>query len=91
MGTAAKRGKATYQRVQNLFKKNKSHCAKEVLQGTWNAKSDSCTLLELETFCRTIFEQESVPDEHIPDLIGPVRWELIQPVCKPKLEATHHE
>ena len=85
---AAKRRKATYQRVQNLFRKNKTRCAKEVLQGTWNCKGDRCTLPELEAYWRKIFEQESVPDERTPDLIGPVRWELIRPVSKTELEAT---
>ena len=71
-----------------MFKKNKCRCAKEVLQGTWNAKSNRCTLAEPEAYWRNIFEQESVPDERTPDLIGPVRWELIWPVSKPELEAT---
>ena len=43
---------------------------------------------ELEAYWRKIFEQESVPDERTPDLIRPVRWELIWPVSKTELEAT---
>lgn len=80
--------KADYSRVQTLFRRNKSRCAREVLAGTWSFARALAGLPELEHFWRGIFEKESKPDIRKPDPVGPILWEIVAPVLMPELEQT---
>ena len=83
---AAKRRKAAYSRAQNLFQKNRSRCAKEVLEGSWDYAGAFLQLPDLEPYWRGIFEEQSVKDRRSPDPITTVKWGIVAPVLLQELK-----
>ena len=80
--------KAAYKKVQQLFKRKRARCAREVLDGSWEKPIPRLSLEELEPFWRGVFETESVVDERDPDPIGPVLWNIVEPITLDELQLT---
>ena len=80
--------RAHYAKVQDLFWKNKSHCAHEVLDGSWVLAGTDLTLSELEPFWHGIFETPSVEDNRTPQPAGPIQWGIVEPISEAELEET---
>ena len=59
-----------------------------MLDGDWEKEASKLSLEELEAFWRELFEQESVVDDRGVDPIGPVRWDIINPVTAEEITVT---
>lgn len=59
-----------------------------MLYGSWDKPTRLLSLDELEPYWRNIFEKESEVDDRVPDPIGPVLWDLIDPVTHVEVEST---
>ncbi|CAB4020586.1 reverse transcriptase [Paramuricea clavata] len=80
--------RAAYKRTQDLFRKNKSRCAQDILSGSWERPRRGLPLEDQEPYWREIFEQESVQDLRTPEPFGPALWDMIDPISLAELEAT---
>ena len=91
-GTGAKKGKETlsnrakrrrlYGIVQKLYRKNRSECAKRVLNGDWAKEQKETTLEEQDSFWRPLFEGESKPDEREPVQVSRTLNAMSRPVSE---------
>ena len=81
-----------YARVQKLFRKNRSACAKQVLSGDWvHEVTPSIPLEDQVVFWSRVFGEPSQPDERNPIAQGPILWDLIRMIALPELFATLHK
>lgn len=69
-----------YAKIQNLYRKNRSRCANEVLSGAWREKEEEVTLKELAPFWEKLLGKESVQDSRRPSTKAGVKWDLIVPI-----------
>ena len=79
--------RGSYKRTQDLFRKNKSRCAQDILSGSWESPRRGLPLEDQEPYWHEIFEQESVEDLRTPQPIGPVLLSMIDPISSAELEA----
>ena len=86
--SSSRRKRATYQRVQKLFCRNRSRCARDMLNGCWEQCQCLCPLLEMENYWRDVFEKVSLQDHRNPDPVGPIQWDIIKPIKFPELVET---
>ena len=83
------RRRTQYARVQKLFRKNRSACAKQVLSGDWvHEVTPSIPLEDQVVFWSRVFGEMSQPDERDPIVQGPILWDLIRTIALPELFAT---
>ena len=83
------RRRTQYARVQKLFRKNRSACAKQVLSGDWvHEVTPSIPLEDQVVFWSRIFGEMSQPDERDPIVQGPILSDLIRTIALPELFAT---
>ena len=78
--------RADFSRVQNLFRRNKSRCSQDVLNGCWSVARAQPTLADQERFWRGIFGQKSKSDVRKPEPVVPILWEIVHPIIMPELE-----
>ena len=66
--------------MQHEYDKNRSRCAQNVINGTWQDLPAQLPLAEQEEFWISLFQHPSVSDDRSPDPVGPLKWELVTPI-----------
>ena len=87
VGRKARR-KTQYARIQKLFRKNRSACAKQVLSGDCvHEETQSIPLEDQVIFWSRVFGELSQVDKRDPQIQGPILWDLILTIALPELFA----
>ena len=83
-----RRRRAQYSDLQHLYGRKKSACASKVLDGSWESvKPDPGPSLEqFRMAWQPIFETPSLKDNRRPTCVGPVKWEIVNPVTPEELK-----
>ncbi len=85
-----RRRRAQYSALQHLYGCKPSACASKVLDGSLERDCDDSvtgpSLDEFRTAWQPIFETPSIKDNRRPTCIGPVRWEIVNPVTPEELK-----
>ena len=77
-----------YARVQKLYTKNISECARKVLVGQWKEQLAQYSLLDQILFWEGVFGTDSRANDREVEPMGEVLWDLIAPVTLTELQAT---
>ena len=73
-----KRRRADYDRVQNLYRANRSECSRKILSGEWqNEATPGIPLEDQVSFWSQVFGEEWVVDERVVHSQGMVLWSLV--------------
>ena len=80
--TSRAKRRAAYSRVQALYKKSRTSCARTILAGKWREVAPSVELREQVAYWKTLFEHESQEDSREPPAEGAPEWEIVNPVTK---------
>ena len=79
--------------VQELYRKNRTRCAKTVLSGDWAKEKRTTSLEEQDSYWRPLFEEPSKADSRDPRPVSRALFEISQPVTATEyglvLKSTH--
>ena len=79
--------------IQELYKKNRTRCAKTVLSGDWAKERQTTSLEEQESYWKQLFEQPSKADSRDVRKMSRALFEISQPVTTTEyglvLKSTH--
>ena len=86
--SSKQRRRANYRRTQDLWKRNRTRCANEVLTGQWKEESSFLPPADMFSFWGDMFSKPSEIDRRSPTPVSDPIWQLMSPVTDEELANT---